>query len=75
MPDRKPVAHIQQRGARTWGPYAWQAWVTAGLTRYDGEFGTYAWTERAARRKAARLLRRYLASMPGPVIDVESEDA
>lgn len=68
--DRTPRAFVQQTGSRKRGPLAWRAFVLAGLLRFEGEYGTYAWTRRGAEKKAERLLRRYQASRPGPRIEV-----
>lgn len=67
----EPVMKVQRTGTREWGFQAWEAWLQCGLTRYAGEFGTYAWTRKGAERKARRLMRRYLASRRGPEITVD----
>lgn len=65
-----PRAMIQQTGARRFGPMAWRSWVADCLIEYAHEWGTYSWTERAARRKAERLLARYLGSRRHAPINV-----
>ncbi|HEY1117733.1 MAG TPA: hypothetical protein VGE43_08510 [Acidimicrobiales bacterium] len=69
--DESPTMHIQRTGTRQWGPQAWEAWVSHGLTRYASEWGTYAFTRAGAERKARRLLRKYNATRRGPVETIE----
>jgi hypothetical protein len=71
--DDTPVMRVQRTGERERGFMAWRAWVEVGLLRYQREYGTYAWSREGAERKARRLLRRYLASRPGPAIHVDEE--
>lgn len=62
--DAVPIPMIQRRGDRERGPHAWEAWVQYGPMRYAHEYGTYAWSEKGARRKARRLLRSFQHSNP-----------
>jgi hypothetical protein len=36
--------------------HRWKVWVEWGLLRVSGEWGTYAWSRKAAIRKGQRLL-------------------
>lgn len=66
---------VRQTGTKERGFMAWEAWVAVGLSAYASEHGTYAWSRESAERKAARLLRKYLASRPSEPIEVHQEDA
>lgn len=52
----EPKAYVERVGS--WGPLTWRAYVHRGFSCYEGEHGTYAWTEAGAERKARRLLRK-----------------
>lgn len=69
--DDQPHMVIRRVGTKERGFMAWEAWVEVGTKRYFAEYGTYAWTRKGAERKAARLLKRYLESRPGPIIRLD----
>lgn len=66
----EPRAMVRRTGTRETGFHAWEAWVDCGLTRFAGEYGTYAWSRKGAERKARWLLRKYHTARSGPRIEV-----
>jgi hypothetical protein len=57
IPPPPPIDMTPRMFVRQIRPHRWETWGEAGMGRFAAEWGTYAWSQKGAERKARRLLR------------------